>query len=324
MPMLPCPLPHRQGTHSPLSRLCLGALAALSLLLSTAPALADQVIPDDLIVQRSLCAGSATCVDGESFGFDTLRLKSETPRLRFFDTSAGAFPTRDWELTAGDTQEGGDEFFAFTDVDAETRPLRILAGAPTDTLLVLPDGSVALRNGTLVQRVDSTTTKDLVPVDPGALLTALETLPLNTYAFTADPDARRRIGPSAADFNAAFGLGDGTADIAPADVAGVALAAAKELSLRVPDLTGPAGPTGPQGALGATGPAGAPGTSGATGPPGPAGTGTASAEAVRAAGRRVTTLERSYRMLRARNTALTKRVRTLERRVAALRTAARR
>ena len=32
---------------------------------------ADQVVPDDMIVQSSLCVGF-DCVDGESFGFDTL------------------------------------------------------------------------------------------------------------------------------------------------------------------------------------------------------------------------------------------------------------
>ena len=38
------------------------------------PVANDQVIPDDLIVQGSTCTGF-DCVDNESFGFDTLRLK---------------------------------------------------------------------------------------------------------------------------------------------------------------------------------------------------------------------------------------------------------
>ena len=45
-----------------------------SLGLMAGVAQADQVITDDLIVQNSLCVGF-DCTNGESFGFDTLRLK---------------------------------------------------------------------------------------------------------------------------------------------------------------------------------------------------------------------------------------------------------
>jgi len=43
------------------------------------PATADQVIADDLIVQGSTCVG-LDCVNNESFGFDTLRLKENNTR----------------------------------------------------------------------------------------------------------------------------------------------------------------------------------------------------------------------------------------------------
>ena len=49
-----------------------------------APALADQVILDDLIVDGSACIGF-DCVNGESFGFDTLRLKENNLRIKFQD-----------------------------------------------------------------------------------------------------------------------------------------------------------------------------------------------------------------------------------------------
>jgi len=52
------------------------AVAANVSLFIAAPVSADQVIPDDLIVQGSNCVG-LDCVDNESFGFDTLRLKRE-------------------------------------------------------------------------------------------------------------------------------------------------------------------------------------------------------------------------------------------------------
>jgi hypothetical protein len=53
----------------------------------------DQVIPDDLIVQGSACVG-LDCVNNESFGFDTIRLKENNDRIQFDDTSTSAgFPT---------------------------------------------------------------------------------------------------------------------------------------------------------------------------------------------------------------------------------------
>ena len=69
----------------------------------------------------------------------------------------------------------------------------------------------------------------------------LGSLPIERYEYTADPANRKRLGPTAAAFNTAFGVGAG-ADLAPADVAGVALAAAKQLTARVASLEGPAGP----------------------------------------------------------------------------------
>src|SRR5262249_54121814 len=48
----------------------------------------DQVIADDLIVQGSACIG-LDCVNNESFGFDTIRLKENNTRIKFDDTSTG-------------------------------------------------------------------------------------------------------------------------------------------------------------------------------------------------------------------------------------------
>src|SRR5882724_12920864 len=73
---------------------------------------ADTVIPDDLIVQGSACVG-LDCVDGESFGFDTLRLKENNTRIKFDDTSTSAgFPNHDWQLTANDSASGGANKFS--------------------------------------------------------------------------------------------------------------------------------------------------------------------------------------------------------------------
>ena len=70
-----------------------GPLAALFTMAATcSPAIGDQVILDDLIVDGSVAVG-LDAVNGESFGFDTLRLKENNLRLHFDDTSvAASFP----------------------------------------------------------------------------------------------------------------------------------------------------------------------------------------------------------------------------------------
>lgn len=278
-----------------------GLVAALAL---ASPAAADQVIPDDLIVQGSLCAGP-DCVDGESFGFDTVRLKGPVLRLGFTDTSSSAgFPTTDWQLIANDADgAGAASYFAFGETGAGTTPLRIAAGAPTDTLRVEADGGVRLGSGPLVQLVDGTTTEAAAPVDGAAVVTALDGLPIARYEYTADLANRKRLGPTAADFNTAFAVGAGD-DLAPADVAGVALAAAKQLAVQVESLEGPPGPAG------AAGPKGDRGADAAL--PAPS---TAFDDAVTKLGR----LERSDRRLRKRNRKLRTRITRLERQLRTLR-----
>lgn len=115
-------------------------LAAVAALLLPAPALADQVIPDDLIVQSSICSGF-DCVDGESFSFDTLRLKENNTRIKFDDTSASAdFASNDWALQANDTPFGGANRFMVVDDTAGRTPLSVYAGAPNDALVVRGGG----------------------------------------------------------------------------------------------------------------------------------------------------------------------------------------
>ena len=70
----------------------------------------DQVIPDDLIVQGSICAG-LDCVNNENFGFDTIRVKENNTRIQFDDTSTSAgFPTNNWQIRANRSAGGGAKF----------------------------------------------------------------------------------------------------------------------------------------------------------------------------------------------------------------------
>lgn len=113
-------------------------------------ALKDQVIPDDLIVQMSLCVGQ-DCVNNESFGFDTIRLKENNLRIKFDDTSnSGSFPNVDWQLTANDSVNGGANKFSIDDITNSRTPFTIEAAAPTNSLFVDDGGRVGFGTGTPV------------------------------------------------------------------------------------------------------------------------------------------------------------------------------
>ncbi|HEX2164038.1 MAG TPA: hypothetical protein VHM02_08825, partial [Thermoanaerobaculia bacterium] len=112
-------------------------------------AAADQVIPDDLIVQGSACVGF-DCVNNEAFSFDTIRLKENNLRIKFEDTSVGTFPTNDWQLTANDSASGGASKFSIEDVTGARVPFTIRAGASTNSVFVDSTGRVGFRTSTPV------------------------------------------------------------------------------------------------------------------------------------------------------------------------------
>jgi hypothetical protein len=108
----------------------------------------DQVTADDLIVQGSACIG-LDCVNGESFGFDTLRLKENNLRIKFADTSTSAgFPNNSWQLTANDSASGGANKFSIDDVTGGKTPFTVIAGAPTNSFFLNNAGKLGLRTAT--------------------------------------------------------------------------------------------------------------------------------------------------------------------------------
>jgi hypothetical protein len=109
----------------------------------------DFVIADDLIVQGSACIGF-DCVNGESFSFDTIRLKENNTRIKFEDTSVGSFPSNDWQLTANDSASGGANKFSIDDVNNSRTPFTVLAGAPNNALFVSSTGRVGFGTSTPV------------------------------------------------------------------------------------------------------------------------------------------------------------------------------
>ena len=126
------------------------AAALLGTSLFAMSASADHVILDDIIVDGSACIGF-DCVNGESFGFDTIRVKENNLRIHFQDTSASAsFPTNDWRLIANDSSNGGLNKFSINDVDGGRTPFTIEAGAPSHSLYVEDGGRVGFGTNTPV------------------------------------------------------------------------------------------------------------------------------------------------------------------------------
>ncbi len=101
-------------------------------------------------MQGSACVG-LDCVNNESFGFDTIRLKENNTRIKFEDTSTGTgFPTTDWQLTANDSASGGANKFSIEDVTAATVPFTVTGSAPTNSIFVDSTGRLGLRTSTPV------------------------------------------------------------------------------------------------------------------------------------------------------------------------------
>ncbi|WP_203292327.1 hypothetical protein [Maricaulis parjimensis] len=121
-----------------------GVLAATAMAASATSVNADQVFVDDVIIQQSLCVGF-DCVNGESFGFDTLRLKENNLRIHFDDTSNSAsFPNNDWRILVNDTSNGGGNYFAIEDSTAGRQVFRVDAGAPSNSLRIDSAGDVGI------------------------------------------------------------------------------------------------------------------------------------------------------------------------------------
>ncbi len=120
-------------------------LSALALSLTACfNAHADQVFNDDVIITFSACIGN-DCANGESFGFDTMRVKENNLRIHFDDTSTSAsFPKNDWRIVANDSANGGDNYLAFEDSTAGRQVFRVDAGAPANALRVDSAGDVGI------------------------------------------------------------------------------------------------------------------------------------------------------------------------------------
>ena len=129
------------------------SIAAALLTLGAGSTNADQVFLDDVIVDGSLCVGF-DCVNGESFGFDTIRIKENNLRIKADDTSSTAsFPNFDWQLTFNETSNGGQNKFSVDDITSSSTPFTIEGGAPSHSLYVDDGGRIGLGTSTPVVEV---------------------------------------------------------------------------------------------------------------------------------------------------------------------------
>ena len=95
----------------------------------------------DLTVRSSLCVG-LDCVDTETYGFSTIKLKENNLRITFEDTSTGTFPGNDWEVFVNDSENGGLNRYTVRDVSNARNIFTLEAGAPSNALYVENSGEV--------------------------------------------------------------------------------------------------------------------------------------------------------------------------------------
>lgn len=119
-----------------------------------APAQAQMVVNEDLIVIGSTCSG-VDCTSSETFGFDVLKLKENNTRILFDDTSTSTgFAATDWRLTANDSASGGVNRFSIEDATAATVPFTVRGGAPSNSLFITNLGRVGIGTSSPDARLD--------------------------------------------------------------------------------------------------------------------------------------------------------------------------
>jgi len=97
-------------------------------------------------------------------------------------------------------------------------------------------GAFLSSGGTWTNSSDSARKSGFRNVDGDDLLAKLAVMPVRTWTYRSEDSSVRHIGPTAQDFRAAFGLGDGDKAIATVDADGVSLAAIQALIRRVGQL----------------------------------------------------------------------------------------
>lgn len=106
---------------------------------------------NDIYAEADVIAGSSLgvgvdIVNGEDFGFATIKMKENNTRILFDDSDdpGGSAPSNDWQLVANSSSNGGDEYFAIEDVTAGTLPFVVSAGAPDNSFFLDSSGNLGI------------------------------------------------------------------------------------------------------------------------------------------------------------------------------------
>jgi len=135
------------------------------------------------------------------------------PGFQMENTSSGAI----WQFRLGGS--GGSEQFTVNKVGT---------GSPEASFI--QNGNLVIR-GSLIEGSSREIKQDIAPVNADDLMARLEALDVHEWSYTSSP-GNRHIGPMAEDFYELFGFGKDDKSIFPRDLAGIALAAAKEVHQR--------------------------------------------------------------------------------------------
>jgi hypothetical protein len=154
------------------------------------------------------------------------------PQLNLEETQPGDFARL--RLTAPilgpvfwDIAASGDAFNIYNSEDAQN----ILQLLPNDAtnLLMMRNGARLTNGGVWTNGSDRNAKDHFAPVDSRQVLERVVAMPIQTWNYRTEKETTRRMGPTAQDFYAAFGLGDSDKSIGTVDADGVALAAIQGL-----------------------------------------------------------------------------------------------
>ena len=88
----------------------------------------------DVEIDASLCVGNDCVINGESYGFHTIRLKENNLRITAMDTSGSSFPDRDWQIEFNSRSSGGAEYFMVRDCGNTASTSATCGGTPQLTI----------------------------------------------------------------------------------------------------------------------------------------------------------------------------------------------
>ena len=145
-----------------------------------------------------------------------------------------------WGTKYGIGVQGLTTYFRTDDTDANNGFSWYKGGVHSDTYAD-PGGGTELMhltgkglwvNTTFVSTSDRNAKQDFAAVDCRSVLDKVAQLPIQTWAYKADPKTKH-LGPVAQDFHSAFGIGTDDKHIATVDESGVALAAIQGLNQKL-------------------------------------------------------------------------------------------